>query len=76
MYFFPSMLEMGLLENQEFPSEIYRLVAQEIAIQNSEVKDRDTLIDIVQSVLSVPGDRILSVTPEELENEFNCPRVW
>lgn len=67
---------MGLKEGQEFPSEDHKTVAQTIGLCNRNVFDADTLMEIVQSVIKVPVDRIRTVTAMELCEEFGCPVVW
>jgi RNAse (barnase) inhibitor barstar len=74
MYIFEEMIDMGLKEGQVFPTELHRRVAQILALNNPNVKDRDTLIDVVQNILIVPIDRIQNITLFELENEFNFPQ--
>lgn len=76
MYAFPDMINIGLKEGQEFPSDDHRQVAQNIGLCNRNVFDADTLTEIVQSVIKVPADRIRTVTLIELCDEFDCPRVW
>ena len=80
MYAFPDMIEMGFSDDadgvKEFPSDDHRIVAINIGIGNSYVKDRDTLINIVKAVCKVPQDRIKTVTAPMLADEFGCPPVW
>ncbi len=76
MYAFPEMINIGLKEGQEFPSEDHKTVAQNIGLCNSNVHDATTLTEIVQSVIRVPADRIRTVTILELFEEFDCPEVW
>ena len=75
MYAFPNMLVLGLKDEQDFPSEAHRIVAEHVAIGNPMVHDRDTLMGVVQAVISVPAERIEEVTYKQLVEEFGCPRV-
>jgi len=75
MYVFPTMINLGLEENQLFPTGAHKHVASRIALRNSNVTNRDTLTEIVQAVLRVPTDRIKEVTLRQLIDEFNCPDV-
>jgi len=75
MYMIESMINMGLEEGQEWPSDAHKRVALNIGLYNLLVKDIDTLTNICQSVISVPQDRIELVTFEDLVTEFNCPNV-
>ena len=75
MYYFDEMIDLGLKENQKFPTEAHKTVAQTIALRNPQVTNKGLLTEIVQSVLSVPESRIKKITLEQLFDEFNCPKV-
>ena len=76
MYMFEEMIDLGLKENQKFPTKAHKKVAQTIAICNSSVVNRNLLTEIVQSILLVPKNRIKKITMDQLIDEFNCPNVW
>jgi hypothetical protein len=75
MYILPEMIEMGLLKDQEFPTEAHRKVASNLGLCNPLVVQRDTLIEVVQSVLRVPIEEIESVTIDDMIYKYNCPHV-
>ena len=66
MYMIESFIDMGLKKRQKFPSDVYRRVAINLAIGNPLITTRDSLIDVVQSVLSIPKDKIKTVTLNDL----------
>lgn len=66
MYAFPEMIDMGLHPNQTWPTPAHKVVAQAIAIANPNVKTRDTMIEIVQMILTIPEDKIQSMTYPQL----------
>jgi len=76
MYALSEMINLGLKEGQDWPSPEYKMVASVIGLRNRNVTNRDCLIDIVQSVLKVSQERIKSITPDQLYEEFGCPQVW
>jgi len=69
MYIMEDMIDMGLKEDQEWPSEIYRNVAEYILLCNSNINTRDKLESGVQKILKIPCDRISKITFGEL-SEF------
>ena len=73
MYAFPEMIDMGLKEGQQWPSEIHRAVAQNLALYNPDVRTRDHLTDIVQKIITVPMDRIKMLTLAQARDEFQVP---
>lgn len=66
MYIIPEMINMGLKEGQEWPNEAYKIVAQNILLGNPRVNTRDVLNDGVQKILSIPEDKIKTVTFSDL----------
>ena len=76
MYIFPELINLGLKDGQEFPSDDHKKVAMSVGLQNASVTNRDILTEIVQAVVKVPSERIRKVTLDDLANEFGCPRVW
>lgn len=76
MYILESMIDLGLKENQTFPSEDHKAVAMTLGLCNPHVKTRSTLTDIVQAVCKVPAERIKTITLDEIVNEFDCPNVF
>lgn len=75
MYIVPSMIDLGLLENQQWPSEAHKTVASIIGLCNKHVTNRTYLTEIVQAVIKIPQDRIETVTLQECRYEFNVPFV-
>jgi len=75
MYCFKEMIAMGPQEWSN-PFTRTREGAATIAIGNPFVTSKDAMIDIVQSVLKVPSDRIKLVTLMSLLMSFGCPVVW
>lgn len=76
MYIMESMIDLGLKENQTFPSEEHKAVAMTLGLCNPHVKTRDCLTSIVQAVCEVPIERIKTITLEEMIKEFDCPNVF
>jgi hypothetical protein len=66
MYMFPEMINMGLKEGQEWPNEVYKEVAKCVLLCNPRVTTRDVLNEGVQKILSIPEDKIKTVTYAEL----------
>ena len=76
MYIYEEMIDLGLKEGQTWPSDEHKHVAITIGLGNSNVTTKDKLIEIVQSVLKVPQERIKLVRYNELVAEFGCPAVF
>lgn len=71
MYAFPEMItELGLKEGEHFPTSAHQVVAEKICLGNPNIDNRDRLQSAVSSILSVPIDRIETVTYNELIEEF------
>jgi hypothetical protein len=66
MYLMESMIDMGLKEGQEWPSDAHRVVASRLALGNRLVHTRDALNDVVQKVIAIPADKIETVTIADL----------
>lgn len=75
MYVGLDMVEIGLDEGQNWPSEVHETVAQMIIIGNPNVKNRDRLMEVVQAILKVPVERIRNITYQVLVDEFKMPDV-
>ena len=75
MYICPEMIDMGLEEGSEWPSDAHRVVAQTLGIGNPNIVDWGTLRTICQSVVKVPQERIKKVTYEQLKDEFDLPPI-
>lgn len=73
MYAIPSMIEMGLKEGQEWPSPFHEEIAIALVMGNPNITTKDMLAEVVQSVLTVPKDRIETITIKEIRKEFKCP---
>jgi hypothetical protein len=76
MYAFSEMLNLGLEEGKVFPSEDHRKVAERLCIGNPNVFTRDLMTEVVNVVIAIPQDRITTVTPKELIEEFDCPDIF
>lgn len=66
MYAIESMIDLGLQDGQEWPSDAHRKVAMTLMLCNPLVKTRTALNEGVQKVISIPVNRIKSVTLAEL----------
>lgn len=66
MYGFPEMIDMGLKDGQEWPSEVYKVVAQNLLIGNPNINTRDKLTEGVQNVLKIPETEIKTITVNDL----------
>lgn len=73
MYILGHMIDMGLLEGQDWPSPAHRVVAGHLALCNSRVTTKDSLVEVCQAVIAIPEDRIQKVTLTEAVKEFNVP---
>lgn len=69
------MIDMGLKENQKWPTKAHRKVAQHIGLCNSRVVTRDSLIEICQAVIAIPKDKIKTVTIMDCAVEFKVPFI-
>ena len=67
------MIEMGLMDGQEWPTPDHKVVAQNLALCNPQITNKDRLIEIVQSVIKIPKERIRLVTYEDCRQEFKVP---
>lgn len=67
MFCVPSMIDLGLLEGQSWPSKSYQKVARHILIDNPAINRRKQMIQGVQNILSIPPERINKVTLIDLE---------
>lgn len=66
MYGFPEMINMGLKNDQEWPSEAYQVVAVNLLICNPNINTIDKLTEGVQKVLNIPEDKIKTITMNDL----------
>lgn len=71
MYIFEDMIEMGLEEGQEWSSEIHRIIAVEVCIQNPRITSLELLINNVRIINSIPVNEIRKVTFTNL-SELGC----
>ena len=71
MYIFEEMIEMGLEEGQEWPSEIHRIIAVEVCIQNPRVNSCEILVENVRIINQIPVSDIKKVTYTRLI-ELGC----
>lgn len=76
MYCFSEMLNLGLEEGKVFPSEEHRKIAERICIGNPEVFTVELMKQVLESVNSVPQERLATLTPKMLIEEFNCPEIF
>lgn len=70
MYMFPNMIDLGLKEDQEWPNEVYKVVAQRVLLCNPLVTTRDALTNGVQKILSIPDDKIETVSVNDLVSDY------
>lgn len=75
MYIIADMIDLGLLDGQQWPSEAHKRVAMNIGLCNSRVTKRDALIEIVQAVIAIPMNEIRRVTPQTVVSKYNVPYV-
>lgn len=67
MYIMEEMIDIGLPEGIEWPDEpAYRIVAQKLLLENSDVTTADQLQTGVKNILKIPIDKIKTITIEEL----------
>lgn len=76
MYILEDMINLGLKENQTFPSEEHKKVAMTLGLCNPRIKTRDNLTAVVQAVCKVPIERIQTITLAEIIEEFDCPNFY
>ena len=76
MYAIPDMINLGLTNGKEFPSESHKKVAQNIAICNPSVFKKELLVQIVDAVCRVPEQYILTITAEQMIDAYGCPDVF
>ena len=75
MYMIEDMIDMGLNEGQEWPSDDHRIVAQNLGLFNSLVVTRNALNEVVQQVCKIPMDRIRTITIIDCATEFEVPYI-
>ena len=75
MYAFPEMISLGLLENQEWPSEAHKKVAQFIGLGNGRVDSQDKLIEVCQTVIAIPMDKIKIVDIVDCATNYDVPYI-
>ena len=67
MYIMESMIDLGLGTGQQWPEDpAYREIAKSICLCNPSINTRSKLMSIVGKILSIPKDRIRTVTFLEL----------
>lgn len=66
MYMIPSMIDMGLKEGEEWPTEAHKEVAMNILLCNPKINSRDKLTEGVSKILKIPNDIIKTVTIHDL----------
>lgn len=66
MYMMEHMIDMGLKPRQQWPTDMHRVVAVNLAICNPMITTRDALIEIVQKVRQIPAAEIETITVPEL----------
>jgi len=72
MYLIPDMIDMGLREDVEWPTESHRTVAINSLIANPNVISRDQLQLGVDHILNIPNNKIETIKTLELsEYGFN-----
>ncbi|MDD5651628.1 MAG: hypothetical protein PHF86_14635 [Candidatus Nanoarchaeia archaeon] len=73
MYIIPDLINLGLKDDQQWPTEAHKVVAQNLLLCRPEINDRDILIQCVQIILTVPIEKIETITLEELIKDYNFP---
>lgn len=73
MYMLEEMIDYGLKPGQDWPSPAHRQVAMAIGLCNGQIRTKDDLIAVVQSVVAIPANRIETVTFGEAAKEFRVP---
>jgi hypothetical protein len=66
------MINLGLHDDQTFPTEAHEQVACNLALCNPNIRDRDSLMEVVQYVITIPNEQIETITfgemPEDIRN--------
>ena len=75
MYLVEDLVDLGLDENQHWPSDGHRKVAKTLCICNPNVRTREMLTKVIQAVISVPQEQIYTITYKKLVEDFDCPNV-
>ena len=65
MYMFPEMIDMGLQENQDWPSSSHRIVAQKLLLCNPRVFTRQALMDYCSIINKLTKEEVEKLTIEE-----------
>lgn len=73
MYIFPEMINMGLNEGQQWPSETHKNVARNLLLCNRLVFTRDLLTDGVQWILSKPVEFWETATLDDVLHDTTRP---
>ena len=68
MYLLSDMIDMGLLEGEDWPTSTHRQVAINLFIGNPHVNSRTELQNGVTKVIKIPDDKIEQVTIEDLKD--------
>ena len=66
MYMLNDMIEIGLPKGEEWPTEAYKKVAQNILIGNPNINSIDAFQTGVKNILKIPLDKIKIITIPEL----------
>lgn len=75
MYLLPDMIDYGLLDAQEWPSDSHRVVATHLGLANAQCFSRDKLTELVQAVIAIPMDKIETVTITDCRNIYHVPYI-
>jgi len=71
MYIMNDMLEMGLEDGEEWPSDHHRDIAAFVCLCNPRINTRDLLMENVSIVNKIPAEKIKKITPLDL-TELGC----
>jgi hypothetical protein len=75
MYIIPETVDVGLLNDQDWPSPEHRQVAQNFALCNSNVNTIDKMIAICQAIIKIPQEKIRTITVAECREVYAVPFI-
>lgn len=66
MYLMDEMVDMGLPDGVQWPSEMHRTAAQNILIANPSIKNMDDLKQGVLNIINIPQKTLEKLTIQDL----------
>lgn len=75
MYMIPNMIDMGLKEGEEWPTQVHKEVAMSVLLCNPSINTKDKLTEGVSKILKIPNDVIKTVTINDLPKYGFCLNV-